>query len=242
MAVDRAMRDAVIRDLAALMRGEITPSQFIKNTQALCDQPPPPNDFLIESFWITRLGPLPYDLAELKRLEVSQTEYEHLRRWIAILQTDVDWNVEKSLPKFGWQQASVVPLTIGAMIAAGLLFDGVLIIAWALIGLVVGPIFMIKLLWGEDPNDRDPNPFASTQDRDSVIHLADAAGVPPYDRARHSVSFITKIHRTLPHFPALFIGIAFMCAMWPLVIWSWFYNDEDIIERIPLPQANAPAQ
>ncbi len=231
------MRDAVVRDLAALMRGEVTPSQFTTDTKALCDQPPPSNDFLITSFWDTRLGPLPPDLGELKRLEVSRAEYEHLRRWIAILQTDVDWNVKRELPKYGCRQAAIVPITIAAMIAAGVLFDGVLIIVWVAIGLIVGPIAVIMAWRVPELNDRDPNPFASAEDRDSVIHLVEAAGVPPYDPARHGVSVATKVHRILPRVPILTIIGAFMCAIWPIVIWSWLHTDDaDIIERVPLPQ------
>lgn len=231
MPVNAAKRVEVAAALAAVMRGEIGRDEIESLRQRLFPDGRPADDMLAMHALARLDGPLVLGVWR-SRLRVTLRQWEKLRRWIAILNTDLDWDdsayapVATAQPSRDWIGCLALPLTLALLVAASRIADGWPVVIWVAIGLILSPVCVIYVVW-HSFSERKPKPFASVEQMSRFIDRAEAYDLPAYDRRVHGPSVIAQFANWLSGAIMLLLFAAAFVAIWPaMLILLWQDRDE----------------
>jgi hypothetical protein len=222
MAVDRDQRLEIAVLLAQLMRGEACLRDVRSLHKRLSPSREAVTDRLAEHA-LTRLEKHWSGSSGRRPIAATELQWAKLKRWIAILHTDIDWTLPRST------------VTIGGMILATYIFNGTPLIVWLVIGCIAAPVMWVYIvLKPERPSAEDlRSPFDTVDQLNAAMPFADTCDLPEYDPLRHGAKSVTflRFFEFLAMSPIFLLLLLFAIAMWPyLLIGLWLDRVEENAE------------
>ena len=231
MAVDRAKRELFAGKLAALKRGETTTGEMRALASELSSNEDHSTDTLAYAA-IMSIPRLLRDCTNDGRLMVSQSDWEKMRRWIAILHTDIDWDApdeETELSSIRGRERRVLVRAIVGILYLFAAFLGLIVLsavfnailpAWLAVASVVALYVAVRMII-LTPGLRDVeqrSPFRTTDAMIIAMPLVDAHALPEFNETLHGLSAGTSAMRIAKLGCALVSFAVIAGAFWPLTL------------------------